>query len=54
MITYDRNFLSHFRIPGEAQKIDRIMERFAEKYFRDHPEGFADLGTFYSFHLLIE
>lgn len=27
-----RHFLSTFRLPGEAQKIDRIMEKFAERY----------------------
>ena len=26
-----RTFLNGFRLPGEAQKIDRIMEKFAEK-----------------------
>ena len=27
-----REFLRGFRLPGEAQKIDRIMEKFAERY----------------------
>lgn len=27
-----RELLSGFRLPGEAQKIDRIMEKFAERY----------------------
>lgn len=26
-----REFLKGFRLPGEAQKIDRIMEKFAER-----------------------
>jgi Sec7-like guanine-nucleotide exchange factor len=26
-----RMFLNGFRLPGEAQKIDRIMEKFAER-----------------------
>lgn len=26
-----RNLLSKFRLPGEAQKIDRIMEKFASR-----------------------
>lgn len=26
-----RDFLKGFRLPGEAQKIDRIMEKFAER-----------------------
>ncbi|CCI47299.1 unnamed protein product [Albugo candida] len=29
-----RHFLSKFRLPGESQKIDRIMEKFAERYFQ--------------------
>jgi brefeldin A-inhibited guanine nucleotide-exchange protein len=27
-----RKFLSGFRLPGEAQKIDRLMEKFAARY----------------------
>jgi len=27
-----RKFLSGFRLPGEAQKIDRLMEKFASRY----------------------
>ena len=27
-----RECLKGFRLPGEAQKIDRIMEKFAERY----------------------
>lgn len=27
-----REFLRGFRLPGEAQKIDRMMEKFAERY----------------------
>ena len=27
-----RHFLSGFRLPGESQKIDRLMEAFAERY----------------------
>lgn len=37
-----RLFLSGFRLPGEAQKIDRIMEKFAEKYYLQHKEDFAN------------
>ncbi len=32
-----RQLLSHFRLPGESQKIDRIMEKFAERYCKDNP-----------------
>lgn len=31
-----REFLRGFRLPGEAQKIDRLMEKFAERYFLYH------------------
>lgn len=36
-----RLFLSGFRIPGEAQKIDRIMEKFAERYYIQNRDIFA-------------
>jgi Sec7-like guanine-nucleotide exchange factor len=32
-----RRFLSTFRLPGEAQKIDRMMERFAERFIACNP-----------------
>jgi hypothetical protein len=32
-----REFLQHFRLPGEAQKIDRIMERFAAQLVEQNP-----------------
>jgi hypothetical protein len=28
-----RRFLEGFRLPGESQKIDRLMEKFASRYF---------------------
>ena len=28
-----RTLLNKFRLPGEAQKIDRIMEKFASRFF---------------------
>lgn len=30
-----RSFLSGFRLPGEGQKVDRIMQQFAQKYYQD-------------------
>ena len=42
-----RTFLSSFRIPGEGQKIDRFMEKFAEKYCRDNPERFSSADAAY-------
>mmetsp|Transcript_2992 Transcript_2992/g.4104 ORF Transcript_2992/g.4104 Transcript_2992/m.4104 type:complete len:1856 (-) Transcript_2992:123-5690(-) len=40
-----RSFLSGFRLPGEAQKIDRIMEKFAERYTRQNEEVFTSADT---------
>jgi len=34
-----RHFLSWFRLPGEGQKIDRIIEKFADRYYRDNPDS---------------
>ncbi|GAB4845824.1 Brefeldin A-inhibited guanine nucleotide-exchange protein 5 [Ancistrocladus abbreviatus] len=42
-----RKFLSGFRLPGEAQKIDRIMEKFAERYCADNPSIFKNADTAY-------
>lgn len=36
-----RHFLSGFRLPGEAQKIDRLMEKFAERYYLQNKDVFA-------------
>ena len=40
-----RLFLSGFRLPGEAQKIDRIMEKFAEFYTRQNDDVFPSADT---------
>ncbi|KVI00546.1 Armadillo-like helical [Cynara cardunculus var. scolymus] len=42
-----REFLKGFRLPGEAQKIDRIMEKFAERYCADNPGLFKSADTAY-------
>eukprot|EP00004_Rigifila_ramosa_P010008 TRINITY_DN2179_c0_g1_i5.p1 TRINITY_DN2179_c0_g1~~TRINITY_DN2179_c0_g1_i5.p1 ORF type:complete len:2300 (+),score=531.60 TRINITY_DN2179_c0_g1_i5:376-6900(+) len=42
-----RYFLRGFRLPGEAQKIDRMMEKFAEKYCKDNPGKFKSADTAY-------
>ncbi|CDW58249.1 brefeldin A inhibited guanine [Trichuris trichiura] len=39
-----RCFLEGFRLPGEAQKIDRLMEKFASRYCENNP----NLGLFTS------
>mmetsp|Transcript_9258 Transcript_9258/g.19271 ORF Transcript_9258/g.19271 Transcript_9258/m.19271 type:complete len:2226 (+) Transcript_9258:141-6818(+) len=40
-----RLFLSGFRLPGEAQKIDRIMEKFAERFTRQNTDVFPSADT---------
>uniref|UniRef100_A0A7N0U6G7 SEC7 domain-containing protein n=1 Tax=Kalanchoe fedtschenkoi TaxID=63787 RepID=A0A7N0U6G7_KALFE len=42
-----RFFLRGFRLPGEAQKIDRIMEKFAERYCKCNPNSFTSADTAY-------
>ena len=51
-LTFDaalRKFLSYFWLPGEAQKIDRMMEKFAERYCsqNDTDGVFANADTAY-------
>jgi brefeldin A-inhibited guanine nucleotide-exchange protein len=42
-----RKFLSGFRLPGEAQKIDRLMEKFAERYVGCNPDAFKSADVAY-------
>lgn len=42
-----RAFLEGFRLPGEAQKIDRITEKFAERYCKCNPKVFTSADTAY-------
>lgn len=43
-----RIFLQSFRLPGESQKIDRFMLKFAEAYYKSHPNSvFAQAETLY-------
>ncbi|KAK5121643.1 hypothetical protein LTR85_004815 [Meristemomyces frigidus] len=42
-----RRFLQAFRLPGEAQKIDRLMLKFAERYTTGNPAAFANADTAY-------
>jgi Sec7-like guanine-nucleotide exchange factor len=50
-----RYYLSGFRLPGEAQKIDRIMEKFAERYTVQNPEVFptADVAFILAFSIIM-
>ena len=43
-----RYMLQAFRLPGEAQKIDRIMEKFADRYCETNPGIFAKADTAYT------
>jgi len=42
-----RFFLSLFRLPGEAQQIARILEKFAAAYAAAHPRTFRSADTAY-------
>jgi len=42
-----RLLLSRFRLPGEAQQIDRIVQTFSKKYMMDNPNAFNDEDTPY-------
>ncbi|PWN38087.1 Sec7-domain-containing protein, partial [Meira miltonrushii] len=44
-----RKFLHAFRLPGESQKIDRFMLKFAERYMSGNPKEFANADTAYVF-----
>lgn len=50
-----RRYLSSFKLPGEGQKIDRIMQRFANKYSKDNPVEFvkADLAYYIAFAVIM-
>eukprot|EP01135_Chromosphaera_perkinsii_P001666 Nk52_evm43s208 gene=Nk52_evmTU43s208 len=42
-----RRFMRRFRLPGEAQKIDRIMEEFSKGYCKENPDKFSKSDTAY-------
>ena len=45
-----RTFLSDsgFRLPGEAQKIDRLLSAFSEAYVKDNPNSVSDPDSAYT------
>ena len=43
-----RSLLKGFRLPGEAQKIDRVVEKFAERYCSHNPEAFDNADAAYT------
>jgi Sec7-like guanine-nucleotide exchange factor len=42
-----KRLLSGFRLPGEGQKVDRVMEKFGEKYCKDNPDNFGSAECVY-------
>lgn len=42
-----KRLLSGFRLPGEGQKVDRIMEKFGEKYCQDNRNAFGSAECIY-------
>lgn len=50
-----RNFLLGFRLPGEAPQIDRLMEKFAERFVMCNPTAFksADVAYVLSYSMIM-
>lgn len=49
-----RAFLGSFHLPGEAQKIDRIMEIFAQRYIQCNPDGLiTNQGQFVCYLIML-
>lgn len=48
-----RIFLKLFYLPGESQKIDRVMQVFASKYFKDNPKAFNSANAAYTLSYLL-
>ena len=54
-LTFDvaiRVTLESFRLPGEAQKIDRIMEAFAHQYFEGCQVIMHDCNLAYNIYII--
>jgi len=43
-----RKFLDCFQLPGEAQQVDRILEKFGEKYVKDNPGVYHSSSAAYT------
>jgi len=43
-----RRFLQTFRLPGEAQKIDRIVEKYSDRFCDNNPDVFANADAAYT------
>ena len=44
---FGRKYLDGFRLPGEAQKIDRLMEKFAERFVNCNADTFKSADVAY-------
>lgn len=42
-----RSFLSSFRLPGEGQVVDRIMQQFSVQYYKDNSSLFEEADAVY-------
>ncbi|EAR83565.3 Sec7 domain protein (macronuclear) [Tetrahymena thermophila SB210] len=43
-----RKYLTYFQLPGEGEQVDRILEKFGEKYSLDNPECYKNATTSYT------
>jgi len=49
-MTAFRQYLTTFRLPGEGQQIDRVVQKFAQRYYQDNPtECFVSADAAYVF-----
>ena len=48
-----RKLLKEFTLPGEGQKIDRIVQIFASKYFKDNTKSFNSANAAYTLSYLL-
>ncbi len=50
-----RAYLVTFRLPGEAQRIDRVMQGFASRFHHDNPDMFSheDTGYLLAFSMIM-
>ena len=51
-----RHLLGNFRIMGEAQAIDRVIEKFAARWFEDNPDSIftsADAAYMFAYAIMM-
>ncbi|EAS07412.2 guanine nucleotide exchange factor (macronuclear) [Tetrahymena thermophila SB210] len=48
-----RQYLETFTLPGEAQIVDRILQKFGDKFQRDNPQTFQSAGGAYTLSFLL-